>query len=137
MNTEQVTALRRTILDAAMPSEQNVQEILNNPIRRLNLIACRAKGLSASKRSTERGRRHPWRRGNLQHYDNVFILCPSADWVASLPYGKIPDRKDFACLEDKERIRYWGEVIKRSEELAVKLDDLRSGNIGQYLVNNR
>ncbi len=250
MKVDQVTALCRTILDAAIPTEQNVQEILNNPIRRLNLIACRAKGLNASKhrpvqaaallmaatanaihRNTlgaffERVLFHStqgkppfyamddlpthrvplsehnlrdavmasgsiplalsavedihgagpgmyydggvtdyhfdipfsddslvlyphfyshitpgwfdkmlsWRRGNPHHYDNVLILCPSAEWVASLPFGKIPDRKDFGRMEDAERIRYWGEVMKRSTQLAEEMDRIvRHGDIGRYL----
>lgn len=58
-----------------------------------------------------------WRRANKAYLDNVILLCPSTEWVKSLPYGKIPDRKDFK-LNDHERIRYWQKVLSRSHELA-------------------
>lgn len=58
-----------------------------------------------------------WRRANKAYLHNVILLCPSNEWVASLPFGKIPDRKDFK-LNDHERIRYWQKVLERSVELA-------------------
>ncbi len=64
----------------------------------------------------------PWRHPHARHYDNVVMLCPSADWVASLPHGRIPDRRDFQRLSDGERERVWGEAIGRSREL---VDDFR------------
>jgi hypothetical protein len=45
--------------------------------------------------------------------------------VASLPFGKIPDRTDFNKLPDPVRIAYWQEVTERSFELA---EDLAQGN---------
>lgn len=65
-----------------------------------------------------------WRRANKAYLHNVILLCPSHEWVASLPYGKIPDRKDFK-LNDLERIRYWQKVLHRSQELA---DAFANGN---------
>lgn len=59
----------------------------------------------------------PWRRVKPELLHNVIILCPSDSWVRSLPYGKIPDRKDFK-LPDAQRIAYWQEVLQRSHELA-------------------
>lgn len=59
-----------------------------------------------------------WRRPKVGHYDNVVMLCPSDSWVKSLPYGKIPDRKDFNQLSDSQRLNYWQEVTERSFELA-------------------
>tara|TARA_R110002073_G_scaffold329152_3_gene511244 strand:+ start:69615 stop:70670 length:1056 start_codon:yes stop_codon:yes gene_type:complete len=69
-----------------------------------------------------------WRRGSPANFDNVIILCPSPEWVASLPFGKIPDRKDFVQLDDKTRIQYWAETMKRSSELADELHELVHGN---------
>ncbi|MCC5825283.1 patatin-like phospholipase family protein [Alkalimonas sp.] len=66
----------------------------------------------------------PWRRKFSPHYHNVVLLCPSQSWIASLPAGKIPDRKDFR-LPDATRIRHWQEVISRSFELA---EDFKTGN---------
>jgi hypothetical protein len=59
----------------------------------------------------------PWRRVKPELLHNVIILCPSDSWVRSLPYGKIPDSKDYK-LPDAQRIAYWQEVLQRSHELA-------------------
>ncbi len=61
----------------------------------------------------------PVRKAN---YDNVVMICPSEEFIASLPYGKIPDRTDFSVLEDADRISYWRQVFKDSERLAEELD---------------
>ena len=45
--------------------------------------------------------------------------------MKSLPFGKIPDRKDFNQLTDDKRVQYWQEVTERSFELA---EDFASGN---------
>lgn len=58
-----------------------------------------------------------WRRPARENLHNVILVCPSEQWIASLPYKKIPDRNDFK-LTDKQRINYWQTVIERSEELA-------------------
>lgn len=58
-----------------------------------------------------------WRKANPAHLHNVILLCPTEQWVKSLPYGKIPDRTDFK-LPDQQRFAYWQEVIQRSAELA-------------------
>ncbi|MDX1490193.1 MAG: patatin-like phospholipase family protein [Pseudohongiellaceae bacterium] len=60
----------------------------------------------------------PWRRPNIEHFDNVLMLVPSKSFVDSLPYGKIPDRKDFENLGFEERLAYWQEVLERSAALA-------------------
>lgn len=50
-------------------------------------------------------------------YHNTVMLVPSADFVSRLPYGKIPDRKDFEVLDDKSRITYWQTVLKETDAL--------------------
>ena len=57
-------------------------------------------------------------------YDNVVMLVPSKSFIASLPYGKIPDRKDFENLEADARIRYWQTVLKETDRL------------GEYFMTN-
>lgn len=76
-----------------------------------------------------------WRRGTARHFDNVLLLCPSPAWVASLPHGKIPDRKDFDRLAPSQRIDNWRTVQQRSHELADEFSQLVSGerDICQYL----
>lgn len=50
-------------------------------------------------------------------YDNVVMLVPSDDFVASLPYAKIPDRKDFEKMDAQQRIPYWHKVMAESHRL--------------------
>jgi hypothetical protein len=58
-----------------------------------------------------------------EHYHNTILLTPSEDFLRSLPYGKIPDRKDFAELDDADRERFWRKVQSASQRLAEDLDD--------------
>jgi hypothetical protein len=49
---------------------------------------------------------------------------PSAEFVASLPYGKIPDRKDFESMPAEQRIKYWQTVISQSDRLGEALKEM-------------
>lgn len=51
-------------------------------------------------------------------YDDVVMLVPSDEFISQLPYGKIPDRKDFETMPAKQRIHYWEAVINQSDRLA-------------------
>jgi hypothetical protein len=53
-----------------------------------------------------------------QHYKNTVMLVPSDKFIARLPFGKIPDRKDFTDLDAATRIKYWQTVLKESDVLA-------------------
>lgn len=70
----------------------------------------------------------PWRRIRPENYDNVLIIAPSREFVASLPYGKISDRKDFSVLDDETRLRYWQQVLSAGERMAEELASLISNN---------
>ncbi|MGQ3054609.1 MAG: patatin-like phospholipase family protein [Roseateles sp.] len=50
--------------------------------------------------------------------DNVVLLCPSAEWIASLPGAKLPDRNDFIKLDADERRRRWRSAVAQSQRLA-------------------
>lgn len=50
--------------------------------------------------------------------DNVVLLCPSPEWVASLPGAKLPDRNDFVHLSAEERRRRWRVAVAESQRLA-------------------
>ena len=65
-----------------------------------------------------------WRTPNKENYRRTIMLVPTDDFVASLPYGKIPDRKDFSKLGDAERMQYWQEVVKRSAVFNEQLQGL-------------
>lgn len=75
-----------------------------------------------------------WRKPNPRHYDNVVMLCPSEQWVASLPQGRIPDRRDFSRLSDAQRIREWGETMARSEQLVEDLQRLLDGDLSALIA---
>ncbi|MDF1821464.1 MAG: patatin-like phospholipase family protein [Alcanivoracaceae bacterium] len=64
----------------------------------------------------------PWRRAGGSHYQRVVMVSPSPEWVDSLPHGKIPDRKDFARLDDDDRRRYWNRTLEHSLQLADAFD---------------
>ena len=62
----------------------------------------------------------PWRRAKDAALDNVILVSPSADFIARLPHGKLPDRKDFTVYgqQHETRIRHWLQAIGESERLA-------------------
>jgi hypothetical protein len=47
-------------------------------------------------------------------------------FVASLPFGKIPDRRDFYTMDDATRIRAWQTVMSASERMGDELRQLIS-----------
>jgi len=58
-----------------------------------------------------------------QHYQNTVLLVPSAKFVQSLPFKKIPDRNDFTQLDTQTRINYWLTVLKETDKLAECFND--------------
>jgi hypothetical protein len=57
-----------------------------------------------------------------KHYQDVIMLVPSDKFIVSLPYNKIPDRKDFTEMEATTRIKYWRTVLAETERLAEGFD---------------
>ncbi|WP_088329227.1 hypothetical protein [Lacimicrobium sp. SS2-24] len=66
----------------------------------------------------------PSRRPSAKSYANTLMLVPSDEFVASLPYGKIPDRKDFEKMTPEQRIPYWQKVISESDRLGEAFMEL-------------
>ncbi|WP_417463865.1 patatin-like phospholipase family protein [Kordiimonas sp.] len=64
------------------------------------------------------------RKAGAQALDQQLVLAPSDEFVASLPYGRIPDRKNFSDMEDTERKPYWRKVVDESYRLADELSML-------------
>lgn len=60
----------------------------------------------------------PWRRDTKTPLDRLVLLCPSQEFIESLPGGKIPDRQDFTRLDTNTRMQNWTESIKRCEQMA-------------------
>lgn len=68
----------------------------------------------------------PWRRGDAGRLQNVLLLAPSRDYLARLPNGKLPDRKDFSRYlgDDASRERYWRKAIDESQRLGDEFLEL-------------
>lgn len=68
----------------------------------------------------------PWRRGDATRLRNVLLLVPSPQYLASLPYGKLPDRGDFKrFMNDAQgRKRYWYKAMAESRRLGDEFLEL-------------
>ncbi|WKE66913.1 patatin-like phospholipase family protein [Gallaecimonas kandeliae] len=76
-----------------------------------------------------------WRKAKAAHYDKVVMVAPSPELVASLPHGKISDRKDFERFSDQERIAYWQAVIDAGNRLSDAFAaSLKNGQWRQALL---
>jgi Patatin-like phospholipase len=62
----------------------------------------------------------PWRRARGAWLENVIVVSPSPEYLATLPDGKLPDRKDFSRYagRDGERMAKWRTAIAESGRLA-------------------
>ena len=71
----------------------------------------------------------PWRTARGAWLDNVVLVAPSPDYLAGLPYGKLPDRKDFRRFEgdDAAREAYWMKAMGESERLGEEFLRLVEG----------
>ena len=58
--------------------------------------------------------------------DNVVLLVPRPEWVATLPGGKLPDRGDFKAYGDdaEARMRAWRIALAESARLADEFEQL-------------
>ena len=65
-----------------------------------------------------------WRRPAAAHVDRTVLISPSADFIAALPGGKIPDRTDFRRYSPAERIQVWRGVVAQCEALAEELHEV-------------
>ena len=61
----------------------------------------------------------PWRKARGAWLDNVVLVAPSRAYLARLPHGKLPDRKDFVRYENDYdgRLKYWRAAIAESARL--------------------
>ncbi len=65
-----------------------------------------------------------WRRGTPGNFRRALIIAPSDEFVARLPGGAIPDRRDFYQLGEAERLARWKRVLAEGEALADELREL-------------
>ncbi|SDJ54066.1 hypothetical protein [Microbulbifer yueqingensis] len=74
-----------------------------------------------------------WVRGGAMQ--NVLLLAPSPAFVASLPFGKIPDRDDFYQLNTEERLKYWHAVVDASRRVAEDFFEMwQQGTIAEHMI---
>lgn len=71
----------------------------------------------------------PWRRARAANFDNVVLLAPTPDFIASLPGGKLSDRKDFQRFDYGERVALFRQVLDRSQALADEFAALVEGGV--------
>ena len=79
----------------------------------------------------------PWRRGDGERLQDVLLLAPSREYLASLPHGKLPDRSDFKRYlgNDDGREHYWRKAMAESQRLGHEFLELAdSGRIGERLA---
>jgi hypothetical protein len=65
-----------------------------------------------------------WRRAGPANFRRVLLVSPSPEYVARLPFGKIPDLDDFYRLSDAERMRAWRQVLSEGERMGDELREL-------------
>jgi hypothetical protein len=76
----------------------------------------------------------PWRRATGTNFSRALLLAPSAEFVATLPGGRIPDRRDFRTFPPAERIARWEAVRTASTALGDELGELlTTGRIAERL----
>lgn len=76
-----------------------------------------------------------WRRAKGSNFRRALLIAPSEEFVASLPNGKIPDRKDFYRLTDDERTKAWQRVVDASAALGDELRELvTTGRVAERIV---
>ncbi len=72
------------------------------------------------------------RKPDKKNVENVVLIAPSDKFVDSLPFGKIPDRKDFKTFSGKytERVEYWKKVVEKNKILGDEfVEAIESGRI--------
>ena len=65
-----------------------------------------------------------WRKPDPANVDRTILISPSKEFVARLPYAKIPDRRDFVNFDPDERVRAWRTVVDMCDELADEFHDV-------------
>ncbi len=72
------------------------------------------------------------RLASRDNHERTVLICPSPEFVQSLPYQKIPDRDDFRKMDDAMRIKYWRKVVDQTQAMAAALAAfIESQDLGQ------
>lgn len=74
------------------------------------------------------------RRTTGTHWPNTVLITPSQAFIDALPYGKIPDRHDFANLDVAARQKFWQQATDAGYRLADEVaESIVSGRIKQQV----
>lgn len=68
-----------------------------------------------------------WRRNSAARWPTLVLLCPSREFVSRLPFGKIPDRRDFRRMGTEQRQACWRRVADESARLAEEFAEICEG----------
>jgi len=75
-----------------------------------------------------------WRRARGANFRRALLVAPSDAFVAALPGGKIPDRRDFYSMPEAERMRRWQAVVDASARLGDELGELlATGRLAEHV----
>ncbi len=68
----------------------------------------------------------PWRKASSQQMSDVLLIAPSPAYLASLPHGKLPDRRDYKRFmrDDAGREAYWRRAMAQSQKLGDEFLEL-------------
>jgi hypothetical protein len=64
-----------------------------------------------------------WRHRASPWLNNLVLLAPNPQWIATLPHRKLPDRNDFTKLPYPERVRAWTQAVAQAEALSHEWQD--------------
>lgn len=76
------------------------------------------------------------RKANPENHARTLLLSPSAEYLQSLPLGRLPDRKDFTLkgLDQKQRIQMWNQCVAESQRLGDEfLEMVEKQNFPQFI----
>ncbi|KJH75367.1 MULTISPECIES: hypothetical protein [unclassified Pseudomonas] len=79
----------------------------------------------------------PWRRACSTRLQDVLLLAPSRQYLARLPFGKLPDRNDFKRFmgDAPSRQKYWRVAMDESRRLGDEFLELAAnGRLGERLL---
>ena len=76
-----------------------------------------------------------WRHSPAAALRRTVLISPSAEWVATLPGGRIPDRTDFVQMTPSERQSRWCRIVAESARLGDAMHELVQG--GEIAAHTR
>jgi hypothetical protein len=79
----------------------------------------------------------PWRKASVERLQDVLLLAPSKEYLARLPYGKLPDRNDFKRFmgDAPSRQKYWRAAMDESCRLGDEFLELTAnGRLAERLL---